>query len=150
LLEGESLSERLKREGRLTPAHTARILTHVARALSRAHEAGVVHRDLKPDNVFIVRNEDDEIAKILDFGIAKSERHRLGEADSTRTGAVMGTPRYMSPEQISGAKGVDLRADLWAFGVIACECLTGRKPFDAQNYGALAVQICADPLPRPS
>src|SRR6185503_11783841 len=122
----------------------------IARALSRAHEAGIVHRDLKPDNVFLVRNEDEEIAKVLDFGIAKSAANRLDKDAGTRTGAVMGTPYYMSPEQISGSKAVDSRADLWALGVIACECLTGRRPFEADSVGGLALKICTEPLPRPS
>lgn len=150
LMEGRSLASCLEQEGALSPAATARILSHVARALSRAHEAGIVHRDLKPDNLFLVKNDDEEITKVLDFGIAKSERHGLGAVSQTRTGAVMGTPYYMSPEQISGAKNVDFRTDLWAFGVIACECLTGRRPFDAETYGGLTLKICAEPIPRAS
>jgi serine/threonine-protein kinase len=150
LLEGESLSDRIARLGLLSPEQTARIVTHIARALSRAHDAGIVHRDLKPDNVFLVRNEDEEVAKVLDFGIAKSDRHRLDADSHTRTGAVMGTPYYMSPEQISGSKGVDSRTDLWALGVIACECITGRRPFDAETIGGLALKICAEAPPVPS
>lgn len=150
LMEGRSLASCLEQEGALSPATTARILTHVARALIRAHDAGIVHRDLKPDNIFLVKNDDEEIAKVLDFGIAKSDRHGLGVGSYTRTGAVMGTPYYMSPEQISGAKSVDFRTDLWAFGVIACECATGRRPFDADTYGGLTLKICAEPIPKPS
>jgi serine/threonine-protein kinase len=150
LMEGESLASRLARQGRLTPELTARIVSHIARALGRAHEAGIVHRDLKPDNVFLIHNEDEDIAKVLDFGIAKSDRHRLDQDSQTRTGAVMGTPYYMSPEQISGSKGVDFRTDLWALGVIACECLTGRRPFDAETIGGLALKICAETPPVPS
>jgi serine/threonine-protein kinase len=149
LMEGESLAARLAREGRLSPAETCRVVSHIARALSRAQQAGIVHRDLKPDNVFLVRNEEEEIAKVLDFGIAKSEQH-LGQNVQTRTGAMMGTPYYMSPEQIGGAKGVDLRTDIWALGVIACECLTGRRPFDAETIGALTLRICVEPMPVPS
>jgi serine/threonine-protein kinase len=150
LMEGESLSARIARLGLLSPEQTARIVTHIARALGRAHDAGIVHRDLKPDNVFLVLNEDEEVAKVLDFGIAKSDRHRLDTDSQTRTGAVMGTPYYMSPEQISGSKNVDHRTDIWALGVIACECLTGRRPFDAETIGGLALKICAEPLPVPS
>ena len=147
LLDGESLAERLKRTGRLDPGQTAWVLTHVARALARAHEAGIVHRDLKPDNVFLVRNDDEELAKVLDFGIAKFDKH---PGDSgTRTGAVMGTPYYMSPEQIRGSKEVDFRTDIWALGVIACECLTGQRPFAAESHGELALKICVEPLPLP-
>jgi serine/threonine protein kinase len=126
LMEGESLASRLAREGRLPPEQTARVITHISRALARAHEAGIVHRDLKPDNVFLVQNEDEEIAKVLDFGIAKTQANQLGPGSATRTGAVMGTPYYMSPEQISGSKSVDFRTDLWALTIIAFECLSGR------------------------
>jgi serine/threonine-protein kinase len=148
MMEGESLAQRLRRVNRLSQAETARIISHVARALSRAHEAGIVHRDLKPDNVFLVANEDEEVAKVLDFGVAKAKNLSLDTA--TRTGAVMGTPYYMSPEQIAGEKSVDFRTDLWALGVIACECLTGRRPFDAESLGGLAIAICTKPTPQPS
>lgn len=149
LMEGQSLADRLAQIGRVAPADVARIFVQVARALSRAHEAGIVHRDLKPDNVFLVRNEDEEVAKVLDFGIAKA-RGGLGADSATRTGAVMGTAYYMSPEQISGAKELDFRTDLWAFGVMACECLTGRRPFDADSIGGLTLKICVEPIPVPS
>jgi eukaryotic-like serine/threonine-protein kinase len=148
LMDGESLAQRLDRAECLTPAVTANVFTQVARALSRAHEAQIVHRDLKPDNIFLVRNEDEEVAKVLDFGIAKTQQ--LGADSATRTGAVMGTAYYMSPEQISGAKGVDFRTDLWALGVMACECLTGKRPFDAETIGGLALKICVEPIPAPS
>jgi eukaryotic-like serine/threonine-protein kinase len=141
LLEGESLSQRLTRCQRLSPAETARHVTHIARALSRAHEVGIVHRDLKPDNVFVVHNEDDEIAKVLDFGVAKWTL----SGNATQTGSVLGTPYYMSPEQISDSKDIDHRTDLWALGVITCQCLTGRRPFQAENVVALGMQICGGP-----
>ncbi|MEO8901531.1 MAG: serine/threonine-protein kinase [Polyangiaceae bacterium] len=150
LMEGESLAGRLERTGRLSSADTARIVTHIARALARSHDAGIVHRDLKPDNVFLVRSDDEEIAKVLDFGIAKANTQALDPSSITRTGAVMGTPYYMSPEQISGAKSVDYRTDLWALGVIACQCLTGRLPFQADTIGGLVLAICTEPLPRAS
>jgi serine/threonine protein kinase len=150
LMEGESLAQRLARVGRISPNEVARVLTQVARALGRAHEAGIVHRDLKPDNVFLVRNDDEEVAKVLDFGIAKAHAHGLGNDSATRTGAVMGTAYYMSPEQISGTKNLDFRTDLWAFGVMACECLTGVRPFDAETVGGLTLRICIEPIPLPS
>lgn len=151
LLEGESLASRLERLGRLSPEETSRVLTQIARAMTKAHEAGVVHRDLKPDNVFLVRNDEEEIAKVLDFGIAKSQSHGLATVSSaTRTGSVLGTPYYMSPEQAEGAKSVDHRTDVWAMGVIACECLVGVKPFDAETLGALLLAICAREMPVPS
>jgi serine/threonine protein kinase len=141
LLEGESLAQRLTRCQLLSPAETARHVTHIARALSRAHEVGIVHRDLKPDNVFVVHNDDDEIAKVLDFGVAKWTL----SGNATQTGSVLGTPYYMSPEQISDSKDIDHRTDLWALGVITCQCLTGRRPFQAENIVALAMQICGGP-----
>ena len=153
LLEGESLAARLARVGRLEPREVSQILIHVGRAMARAHEAGIVHRDLKPDNIFLVRNDDEEIAKVLDFGIAKAsdvDGLNAPVAAATRTGAVMGTPYYMSPEQTEGAKGVDVRADIWSLGVIAFECLLGRRPFDAETLGGLLLAICTKPMPTPS
>jgi eukaryotic-like serine/threonine-protein kinase len=151
LLDGESLASRLEHVRRLSPTDTSRILTQVARAMTKAHEAGIVHRDLKPDNIFLVKNDEDEVAKVLDFGIAKSQQHGLGSVSgSTRTGSVLGTPYYMSPEQAEGAKSLDHRTDVWAMGVIACECLVGARPFDAETLGALLLAICARELPVPS
>ena len=151
LLEGENLAQRLKRMRRLSRQETARILTQVGRAVQRAHEAGIVHRDLKPENVFMVRNEDDEIAKVLDFGVAKLERSNLGqEGTRTRTGSILGTPYYMSPEQAQGNKTVDYRSDLWALGVIAFECIVGKRPFFSDGLGDLVLTICVRDLPVPS
>jgi eukaryotic-like serine/threonine-protein kinase len=151
LLEGESLADRLLGAGKLTPDATAAILTQVARALSKAHDNGIVHRDLKPDNVFLVRADDEEIAKVLDFGIAKQTQITAGaNAAATRTGALLGTPYYMSPEQASGRKAVDHRTDTWAFAVIAFECLTGRRPFEDPTVGGLLLAICSEPALVPS
>jgi serine/threonine protein kinase len=151
LMEGESLATRLNRVQRMSAPETATVVSQAARALVRAHEAGVVHRDLKPDNIFLVRNEDEEIAKVLDFGIAKSKAHALGSDTATRTGSVLGTPYYMSPEQISGSKEVDYRTDLWALAVIAYEMLTGHRPYTADTVGGLAIEICTRrPLPPSS
>jgi serine/threonine protein kinase len=152
LLEGETLAARLRKVRRLSPEQTARILTHTARAVARAHEAGVVHRDLKPDNIFLIENEEEELAKVLDFGIAKSTvvGFGLSAVADTRTGALMGTLHYMSPEQAEGVKSVDFRTDVWAMGVIAFECLLGRRPFEGEAVGALVLEICSRPLPVPS
>ncbi len=150
LLEGETLAQRLRRRGRLTPAETARIATHVGRAMSRAHDAGIVHRDLKPENVFLVSNEDEEIAKVLDFGVAKVEHGVLVDGERTRTGSILGTPYYMSPEQAQGNKTVDHRSDLWALGVMVFECLIGRRPFFSDGLGDLVLQICVRDMPIPS
>jgi len=151
LLEGESLATRLARLSTLSLAQTARIVTHVARAIGKAHEAGIVHRDLKPDNIFIVRNDDEEVVKVLDFGIAKMETALAETAAkiSTQEGSLLGTPHYMSPEQVRGY-GVDWRSDLWALGMIAFECVCGRLPFEGRSVGDILVMICSEPLPVPS
>ncbi len=150
LLEGENLAQRIKRQKRMTPQDTFRVISHICRAISRAHEAGIVHRDLKPENVFLVQNEDEEIAKVLDFGVAKVERNALSEGTRTRTGSILGTPFYMSPEQAQGNRTVDSRTDLWAIGVIAFECLTGKRPFYSEGLGDLVLAICVRDIPLPS
>jgi eukaryotic-like serine/threonine-protein kinase len=145
LLEGESLAERIERTGGLPPAQCAGVLVQVSKALSRAHELGIVHRDLKPDNIYLVHDGEDEIAKVLDFGIAKRTGALQTSSDmATRTGSLMGTPYYMSPEQASGRRQVDHHTDIWAFAIIAYECLTGRRPFDDTNLGGLLLSICTE------
>src|SRR5262249_59808648 len=111
-LEGEDLGQRLRRRGPLSPRETLAVAVHVGRALSKAHGVGLVHRDLKPANIFIVRDEDREIAKVLDFGVAKVKE--TGLDGSTKTGTVLGTPFYMSPEQPRGSRTIDHRSALWA------------------------------------
>jgi len=151
LLEGETLADRLDRDKTIAPALTAQVMTHVARAMSKAHDAGIVHRDLKPDNVFLVHNEDEVVAKVLDFGVAKATGGTSLQSDSkTRTGALLGTPYYMSPEQAQGDKTVDWRSDLWSMAIITYECLLGHRPFDSDGLGNLLVQICVAPVPVPS
>ena len=151
LMEGENLAQRLHRVGRLAPSEALRIVTHVARAMSRAHECNIVHRDLKPENVFLVRNEDDEIAKVLDFGVAKMKSPILvDESTQTRTGSLIGTPHYMSPEQVQGNKTVDYRSDIWALGIMAFEMFTGQRPFTGNALGDLVLQICVRDITKPS
>ncbi|MDX2052765.1 MAG: protein kinase [Polyangiaceae bacterium] len=151
LLEGETLAERLRRKTRLAPEEAAHLLTHVGRAMARAHDAGIVHRDLKPDNIFIVQNSDEELAKVLDFGVAKVNAADIsGQGAKTRTGSLLGTPYYMSPEQVQGNKDVDYRSDLWSLGVIAFECMTGERPFASNGLGDLVLQICVRDMPAPS
>jgi serine/threonine-protein kinase len=150
LLLGEDLAERIQRKIRLTPRETVEIVTQVARALTRAHAANLIHRDLKPANLFIVPDDDREIVKVLDFGIAKSTSALDTAGLATRTGALLGTPAYMSPEQAQGTKKVDHRTDLWSLAVIAYECLTGQRPFDSPALGDLLMQIITNPLPVPS
>ncbi len=150
LLKGESLAQRLESVGKLSAEQTGRILGHVGRALALAHDNGIVHRDMKPENIFLVREGEDDVGKVLDFGIA---RQSGGLADSgglkTQTGAILGTPYYMSPEQATG-QTVDYLTDIWSFGVIASECLTGRRAFDSESLGGLFHAICMAPLPVPS
>ena len=139
LLDGESLAERLARLSQLPAAEVASIVAQVARGLARAHGAGIIHRDLKPANIFLVKNEDAELAKLLDFGIAKDD---TGSAHwRTSTGTVVGTPHYMSPEQIDPARVVDHRSDLWSLAVIACEAMVGKRPFEADTLSELALKI---------
>ncbi len=141
-LSGESLRERLRARKRLSLTETAKVVSHVCRALSRAHEVGLVHRDLKPENIFMAREDDGEIVKILDFGVAKvTDALATAGMDPTRTGMLLGTPYYMSPEQAQGLKSVDYRSDLWAVGVVAFECLAGKRPFSAPALGPLIAMI---------
>jgi serine/threonine-protein kinase len=155
MLVGEPLDGRLERVGRMSLTETARILRQVGRALSRAHERGIVHRDLKPENIFLVRtpDDDDEIAKVLDFGIAKFKKmdgQSSGLTSSTKTGAVLGTPFYMAPEQARGLRDLDHRVDLWSMGIIAFRCVCGALPFEGVSVGDLLVKICTTPAPVPS
>ncbi|HYQ00339.1 MAG TPA: serine/threonine-protein kinase [Polyangiaceae bacterium] len=149
LLQGQSLADCLEREKRLAPERALAVITQVARAIGRAHAAGIVHRDLKPDNIFLIREDDQELAKVLDFGIAKATGPRFGGTE-TRTGVTMGTPYYMSPEQVEGKKALDFRSDLWSLAVIACECMVGARPFDGETFGELLLNICARPIVPPS
>jgi eukaryotic-like serine/threonine-protein kinase len=151
-LAGEPLDRRLDRVGRLAPVDAARIIHQVCRALGRAHEAGIVHRDLKPENVFLVWDEEDgaDVVKVVDFGIAKFTDGSVGVSSATRTGSVLGTPYYMSPEQARGLRSVDHRSDLWSVGVIAYRCIVGELPFEGEALGDLLVKICTAPLPVPS
>jgi len=150
LLDGEDLDHRLERGGPLDLEKSFRILEQLGKALRRAHELGIVHRDLKPGNIFLSRHGDEEMVKVLDFGIAK-DITITGSASATSTGALLGSPSYMSPEQIRETKLVDQRSDLWSVGVILYEMLTGRLPFDeSENIGKLLVSICTDPVLPPS
>jgi serine/threonine-protein kinase len=150
LLEGEDLGKRITRVLKMPPHEVASILTQVCRALSRAHAQEIVHRDLKRDNIFLVRDDDREIAKVLDFGIAKRTSTGLDVAEATRTGAMLGTPSYMSPEQAQGVKTVDYRSDLWSVAVIAFRCITGVLPFRSEALGDLLLKLLVQPLPVPS
>jgi serine/threonine-protein kinase len=149
LLVGETLADRIDR-GRVGPGDVVRILRQCARALDRAHALGIVHRDFKPANILLANDEDGhEIATVVDFGVAKLMGQLEPQADRmsvpltgrptsmTRTGTMMGTPQYMAPEQIDGASDIGPRADVWALGVVAYECLVARPPFEADDYDPL-------------
>ncbi|WP_394834923.1 serine/threonine protein kinase [Pendulispora rubella] len=147
LLDGESLGARLRREGALPLGVTAAMLLAIAEALRAAHARGVVHRDLKPDNVFLTGAS----VKVLDFGFAKLTAMEGGFAATdrlTRTGQAVGTPSYMAPEQIFAEATVDARADVWSLGVMAFECLAGRKPIESRSMGPLLQAIAKGDLPR--
>src|ERR1019366_1234982 len=148
LLEGEDLGKRLARYGRMPAKDVCFIVAQVARALTKAHAAGIVHHDLKPDNVFLVRDDDREIAKVLDFGIAKATGAIDGS--NTKTGAMLGTPYYMSPEQAQGTRAVDRRSDVWSLAVIVYLALTGHLPFESEALGDLLIKIIVSPMPVPS
>jgi serine/threonine protein kinase len=152
LLQGETLDERLTARGRLTPAELDQIFSQVAAAVGNAHQLGVIHRDLKPANIFLAREGELEVTKVLDFGIAKVMNHslQLATGTGTRTGALLGTPSYMSPEQARGSRDLDQGTDLWSLAIIAFECLTGQQPFAGKTIGDLVVQICTEPPCLPS
>ena len=153
-LEGRDLREEIAARGALDPATVVTIVVQVAKALTKAHAGGLLHRDIKPDNIFLCHKdaEDDLFVKLLDFGIAKTPSVE-GDTDldgETKTGQVVGTPFYMSPEQVTAQKVVDLRSDLWSLGIVAFEALTGHRPYDGPSFGALAVKIATGEAPRPS
>jgi serine/threonine-protein kinase len=154
-LEGESLEQRLAREGRLPLATVSAIVTQAARALSLAHEQGIVHRDLKPDNIFLARDEDSEglgfCVKLVDFGIAKILENDGGMAlAQTETGMVVGTPYYMSPEAFTGSAPVTPASDVWSLGACAFAAACGRVPFGGDAIGEVVLKVCAEPMPVPS
>lgn len=150
-LHGEPLTKAMER-GVMDPGQVVDVILPCLRGVAAAHRKGVVHRDLKPDNIFLCRNDDGGALqpKVLDFGISKLSGHD-GEVNPrlTRTGAVMGTPYYMSPEQIRGSHDVDARCDVYAFGVILYEAMTGQVPFNADTYSALVLEI-ATGTPQPA
>lgn len=141
-LDGEPLSSRIRSAGSLTPQHLLPLLRQALSGLDAAHQAGIIHRDLKPDNIFIVRQKAGtaDFVKLIDFGISKFNVLG-GDMAMTSTGAVMGTPYYMSPEQAKGARLVDARSDIYSMGVIAFEALTGRVPFDGSTFNELMFKI---------
>jgi len=139
LLEGEDLRTRLLREKKLSLETTVKVVTQVARGLARSHAQEVVHRDIKPGNIFLQDQDGELFIKILDFGIAK----RIGDVEQqvTMTGQIIGTPHYVSPEQIQRPRDANPQNDLWSLAVVAYRCLTSELPFEGESVGAVAIAI---------
>ncbi len=147
LLEGIDLEKVLRREKRLSPPLACSYLIQACAGVAEAHAAQIVHRDLKPGNLFLVRRPDGTpLIKVLDFGIAKAPRE--AELGLTGTDAVLGSPAYMSLEQLRSSRLVDTRSDIWSLGVILYELVAGRRPFVGEGVADLALRIAMEPIPR--
>jgi serine/threonine protein kinase len=138
LLDGETLGARLKRFRTLPLADVVQLVTQVASALQTAHTSRVVHRDIKPDNIFLSQMGAEFFVKVIDFGIAKAPPSDLSYI-RTMTGQILGTPTHMSPDSMFGLKDVDGRADVWGLGAIAYEALTGQRPFQGKSFPEVIV-----------
>jgi serine/threonine-protein kinase len=151
LLHGEDLEHTLHRFGAMPPLVAAKLVLQAAMGLAKAHEQQVVHRDIKPANIYLTRRETGELlVKILDFGIAKVKMEKFSETSHglTRTGSMLGTPLYMSPEQAKGAPTIDVRSDVWSLGIVLYELLSGSLPYaEASSLGELMVAILTADLP---
>jgi eukaryotic-like serine/threonine-protein kinase len=149
LVQGESLGAILRREVRLPAIQAVQILLPLADGLRSAHDKGIVHRDIKPDNILVARDEfGRQQPKLLDFGIAKVDQQQaVEERKLTQVGVVLGSPEYMSPEQALGREDIDHRTDVWALCVVLYEAITGQLPWDRPNYNALMQAIIHDPPP---
>lgn len=146
-LHGHDLATMIEREGRVEASLAVGYVLEAMEALAHAHAKGIVHRDLKPANLFLAKREDGgALVKVLDFGIAKSQDSGAS-AGVTTSRTVLGSPRYMAPEQMQSAKAADMRADVWALGTILFELVSGRPAFEGETLGALTVAICAGPPP---
>ena len=145
-LEGRSLSEELKKGARLTPERAIHIAKQVARALREAHALGVVHRDVKPGNIFLLKqDDDDDFVKVLDFGLVHDSK-ASDARDHASADAIMGSPRYMAPEQVQG-KEVDARTDIYSLGAVLYAMLTGHAPFERRTDLATMMAQVSDPPP---
>jgi serine/threonine-protein kinase len=149
-LQGEALADRMRRESPLDPARALNIASQVADALAASHAHGIIHRDLKPENIFLInKGGTSDFVKVLDFGLAKLTLGADKVSHKTRTGSVMGTPYYMSPEQCEGRPNIDQRADVYSLGVILFEMMTGKVPFGGEGYGEIIVKHITAPVPSP-
>jgi serine/threonine-protein kinase len=150
-LDGVDLDQILGRDGRMAIADATDVVLQACEAIAEAHSVGIVHRDLKPANLFATTRADgSRLVKVLDFGISKAVHFGEGEAPAnlTTSGVVMGSPIYMSPEQIRSSKGVDARSDIWSLGVILYELIAGAPPFDGETLGDMLIKIVSeDPTP---
>ncbi len=149
LLRGETLGEYLARHEVLGARHTVTVVSQIAAVLDEAHALGVVHRDIKPDNVFLIDAGYDLFVKVLDFGIAK-QTSVPKVSDVTSTGAIVGTPEYMSPEQLLSTRSADHRSDLWSLGVLTYHAIVGRVPFTGETLPSLSLSICNADYDPPS
>jgi serine/threonine-protein kinase len=150
LLQGEDLGKRLRKQGRLPIELALHVLEQVLEGLSAVHQRGVVHRDLKPDNVLLItRDGDRNYAKLVDFGMSKIDHVPGGTAPVvlTRRGVVLGTPLYMSPEQARAAPHIDARSDLYSAGAMLYECVAGRPPHVGPTYEQILIHICTEDAP---
>jgi eukaryotic-like serine/threonine-protein kinase len=146
LVQGESLGAMLRREMRMPAIQAVQTLLPLADGLRSAHDKGIVHRDVKPDNILIARDEfGRQQPKLLDFGIAKVDQQPTEERRLTQVGVVLGSPEYMSPEQALGREDIDHRTDVWALCVVLYETVTGQLPWDRPNYNALMQAIIHEP-----
>jgi serine/threonine-protein kinase len=151
LMKGRDLAQVLRDVGTLQPDVAVAIAAQACRGLARAHEVGVIHRDIKPGNVFLAEKDKKITVKLCDFGIAKLDADMLQsfhESTLTKTGALLGSPLYMSPEQARGKREIDARADVWSIGIVLYRMLAGRAPFqDVEALGDLIITICSTPVP---
>jgi serine/threonine-protein kinase len=153
LLDGNNLEEELQRRGTLPLPEAVGYMLEAVEALAEAHASGIVHRDLKPANLFIARRADrSRLLKVLDFGISKSmvDSHGPGDMSLTKTGVIIGSPLYMSPEQMRSTKDADTLSDIWALGAILFQLVTGRPPYEGETIPELCAKLFTEDAPPPS
>ncbi|HRC54410.1 MAG TPA: serine/threonine-protein kinase, partial [Kofleriaceae bacterium] len=148
-LEGLDLDALLRQQGRVHPGIAVDFMLQACEALAEAHALGIVHRDLKPSNFFLTQRADGSpLIKVLDFGISKTTSQV--DENLTTTQSILGTPAYMSPEQLKASKYVDARSDIWSLGIVLYELLVGHRPFSASAFSELVLKVAMDPAPVPA